>query len=109
MFAKHLKKNFHMDSLVGIVALVLSIIVLLSFGGIALYYSTKIKNTSKDDDAEFFLTARNSQTAANIAWSFYSSTVGAWYIFVYVLLLGYYLYPVHIQLIRLEVGLINLL
>lgn len=61
----------------GTIALPLSIIVLLVFGGIALYYSKQVKKLS-ENDTEFFLTARNSQSTAVIAWSFYSSTVGAW-------------------------------
>lgn len=62
----------------GKIALPLSFIVLLIFGGIALYYARQMKS----NDTEFFLTARNSQTTAHIAWTFYSSTVGAWVLFV---------------------------
>ena len=63
-----------MESL-AIVALVLSIAVLLLFGSIALHYAKSVQGK----DTEFFLTARNSQSAAHIAWTFYSSTVGAWW------------------------------
>lgn len=63
---------------IGIIALSLSIILMLTFGGIALTYASKMRKIA-DQDTDFFLTARNSQTAANIAWTFYSSTVGAWY------------------------------
>jgi hypothetical protein len=64
----------------GIIALSLSIILMLIFAVIALNYATKMKKFA-DSDTEFFLTARNSQKASNIAWSFYSSTVGAWVLF----------------------------
>jgi hypothetical protein len=61
----------------GLIALPLSLFVLLLFGGIALYYAKQAQKMTKGD-TEFFLTARSSQSAAHIAWSFYSSTVGAW-------------------------------
>ena len=53
----------------------------LIFGSVALYYSQNIKK-SQLVDTEFFLTARNSQSSLAIAWSFYSTTVGAWVLFV---------------------------
>ena len=64
-----------MDYMAGI-AMGSSVFLLLGFGGIALYYARK---NQEKDSTEFFLTARNSASGQEIAWSFYSCTVGAWY------------------------------
>ncbi|KAK9762709.1 hypothetical protein K7432_011294 [Basidiobolus ranarum] len=56
-----------------------SIIVCLGFGVFALIWSRKMQERNKD--AEFFLTARNSQSTVRIVWSFYAAAVGAWTLF----------------------------
>ncbi|ORX93715.1 hypothetical protein K493DRAFT_222798 [Basidiobolus meristosporus CBS 931.73] len=56
-----------------------SIAVCVGFGLFALVWSRKMQERNKD--AEFFLTARNSQGTGKIIWSFYAAAVGAWTLF----------------------------
>ncbi|ORX62512.1 hypothetical protein K493DRAFT_365377 [Basidiobolus meristosporus CBS 931.73] len=41
-------------------------------------YAASIAVCERNKDAEFFLTARNSQGTGKIIWSFYAAAVGAW-------------------------------
>ncbi|ORX91482.1 hypothetical protein K493DRAFT_286769 [Basidiobolus meristosporus CBS 931.73] len=56
-----------------------SVVVCVGFAIFALIWSRKMKE--KNDNPDFFLTARNSQPTARIAWSFYAAAVGAWTLF----------------------------
>ncbi|KAK9721735.1 hypothetical protein K7432_003202 [Basidiobolus ranarum] len=56
-----------------------SIISCIIFGLIALFLSHKLKERNKD--SEFFITARGSQTALQVACTFYAANMGAWTMF----------------------------
>ncbi|KAK9709858.1 hypothetical protein K7432_008755, partial [Basidiobolus ranarum] len=62
-----------------IAAYTTSTIVCVAFGIFALYLSKKTQQ--RNEDTEFFLTARNSSSRAKITWSFYAAAVGAWTLF----------------------------
>jgi SSS family solute:Na+ symporter len=55
----------------------LSITVVVLFGIGAIILTRRRQNVMKHD-TEFFLTARKSVSEFTVAWSFYSSGVGAW-------------------------------
>lgn len=61
------------------IAVGLSIPVVILFGIFALYISTSAPK--HEDSAEFFLSAKNSQSTARIAWSYYAAAVGACVVF----------------------------
>ncbi len=63
------------------VAIPACLTVVILFGAWALYVGRLNALVSKPD-IDFYLTARNSQSASTIAWSFFSASVGAWVIFV---------------------------
>ncbi|KAG0081408.1 hypothetical protein BGZ93_006462 [Podila epicladia] len=58
----------------------LSIATIVLFGVGALFIARR-RLREKQDDTEFFLTARHSVPERTIAWSFYAAGVGAWVIF----------------------------
>lgn len=57
----------------------LSIVTVVLFGLGALFLAHRRQKVQKDT-TEFFLTARRSVPERTIAWSFYASGVGAWYV-----------------------------
>jgi SSS family solute:Na+ symporter len=54
----------------------LAIATIITFGVGALVFA-RSRHQIKQDDTEFFLTARHSVPLSTIAWSFYSGGVGA--------------------------------
>ncbi|KAF9174527.1 hypothetical protein BGX21_000899 [Mortierella sp. AD011] len=58
----------------------LSVTTIVLFGLSALFLARR-RQRVKQDDTEFFLTARHSVPLRTIAWSFYAQGVGAWVIF----------------------------
>ncbi|KAF9110216.1 hypothetical protein BGX27_006634 [Mortierella sp. AM989] len=58
----------------------LAVTTIVLFGLGALFMARR-RQRVKQDDTEFFLTARHSVPFKTIAWSFYASGVGAWVIF----------------------------
>jgi hypothetical protein len=66
--------------LLSIIALATCIPTVIIFGLIALWFSRKQSLQQMNDDTIFFITARNSQPTARIAWSFYAASIGAGYI-----------------------------
>ena len=63
--------------LLGIIAVSLCIPVVLGFGLIALWIARSYRSEHGETDTIFFLSARNSQGTARVAWSFYASSIGA--------------------------------
>ncbi|KAF9401706.1 hypothetical protein BGX21_000901 [Mortierella sp. AD011] len=59
----------------------LAVSTIVFFGLTALYLAHR-RHMIKEDDTEFFLTARHSVPLRTIAWSFYASGVGAWQVFI---------------------------
>jgi hypothetical protein len=77
-----------MDPSTSTLAIGVCIAVVICFGLWALYLSFlnhrvhKSADVSNDEDVDFFITARNSQSASTIGWSLYAASVGAWVLFV---------------------------
>ena len=63
--------------LLGILSIVICIPIIIIFGLIALWISKSSSCPDTDHSITFFLTARNTQPTARIAWSFYASSIGA--------------------------------
>jgi Na+/proline symporter len=64
----------------GVVSVAVCVPVILLFGGLALWIA-KNSEHRLNKSTEFFLSARNTQSTARTAWSFYASSVGAWVLF----------------------------
>ena len=62
------------------VATGLSVVLVLAFGGYAVWYSRQTSVALESKSLENFLTARRSIGWVNIGWSFYASAVGSWVI-----------------------------
>jgi Na+/proline symporter len=64
-----------------IAPLVLSVVVLFGVLAIGIYFYTLKKGYIKEDDTEFFLTAKNTAPWYRIAWGFYCCSIGAGVLF----------------------------